>query len=73
MIISIIGLACIANLIVDMATHFDLPEKPFQCDQCMGFWISVGPLTYQYGFTGFCAAGIVAILANTIFKLNEKI
>jgi len=73
LIISIIGLACIANLIVDVAQHFDLPEKPFQCDMCVGFWFSVGPLTYQYGFTGFCAAGIVAILANIIFKLNEKI
>ena len=73
MIISIIGLACLANLIVDMAIHFDLPEKPFQCDMCMGFWISVGPLTILHGFKGFCAAGIVAILANIIFKINEKI
>mgnify|MGYP005989162457 CR=1 FL=1 len=73
MIISIIGLACLANLIVDLSIHFNLPEKPFQCDQCMGFWISVGPLTILHGWEGFCAAGIVAILSNLIFKINEKI
>jgi len=73
MIISIIGLACLANLLVDIASHFNLPEKPFQCDMCMGFWISVLPLSYLYGWEGFCASGIVAILSNIIFKLNEKI
>ena len=73
MIISIIGLACLTQLIVDIAIHFDLPEKPFQCDQCMGFWISVLPLSYLYGFEGFAASGIVAVLANIIFKINEKI
>jgi hypothetical protein len=73
MIISIIGLACLANLAVDVGQHFNLPEKPFRCDMCMGFWISVLPLTLLYGFKGFCSAGIVAVLANIIFKLNEKI
>ena len=71
--ITIIGLACLAYLITDMAVHFELPEKPFQCDMCVGFWISVGPLIYMYGFEGFCAAGLVAVLANIIFKINERL
>ena len=73
MIIEIIGIACIAHLAADIAAHFYLPEKPFKCDLCMGFWLGVGPFTFLYGFEGFCAAGITAVLANLIFKINERL
>ena len=65
------GFACIGHLLTDFITSFDLPElpdKPFRCDMCMTFWISIMPLMAIHGFTGILYAAISSVLANYIYK-----
>ena len=67
----VIGFACLANLITDFISHFDwptLPDKPWRCDMCMGYWISVIPFVVQFGLSGFLLAAITGITANLIYK-----
>jgi hypothetical protein len=67
----IIGFACLAHLVVDFITSLDLPElpdKPFRCDMCMAYWISIIPMMVAYGFEGILYSAISAVLANYIYK-----
>jgi hypothetical protein len=70
-LLQILGFACLAHLIVDMITHLDikwLPEKPFKCDMCMGYWISIIPFMIQFGLVGILYAAISGVTANLIYK-----
>tara|TARA_R110000822_G_scaffold65772_1_gene160911 strand:+ start:2830 stop:3057 length:228 start_codon:yes stop_codon:yes gene_type:complete len=70
-IIQILGFACLGHLITDFISSFDLPElpeKPFKCDMCLTFWLSIGPLMFLHGFTGILYASISAVVANYIYK-----
>ena len=70
-LLQIIGFACLAHLITDFISHFDLPElpdKPFRCDMCMAYWISVIPLMVQFGWSGILMAAMSSIVAKLIFK-----
>jgi len=70
-IIEIIGFAALGHLVTDFITHFDLPElpdKPFRCDMCMTFWISIVPMMVLHGFQGILWASISAVVANYIYK-----
>jgi hypothetical protein len=69
-LLQILGFACLAHLIVDMITHFDLslPEKPFKCEMCMGYWISIIPFMIQFGLVGILYAAISGVSANLIYK-----
>lgn len=69
----ILGFACLAHVVADFGIHLNLPQKPFQCDMCMGFWLSFIPLTIMYGFLGLVSSGIVAVLADVIYRLKEKL
>lgn len=76
MIFNLIGLACLVHILVDFISSFDLPElpnKPFRCELCMGFWLSILPLTIMYGATGLLAAPIVGVLADLIFRLKNRL
>jgi len=65
------------HLIVDFIDSLDttesLPQKPFKCEMCMGFWISLFPFVIQYGTTGFLMAPIVGILSDVIYRLKNRI
>ena len=70
-IIQIIGFACLAHIVTDFITHFNLPQlpdKPFRCDMCIAWWISIVPLMMQFGFMGILYAAITAVTANLIYK-----
>lgn len=67
----VIGFACLAHLITDFISHLDLPQlpdKPFRCDMCMAYWISVIPFVVQFGLSGFLMAAMSSIVAKIIFK-----
>ena len=69
-ILQIIGFACVGHLVTDFISHFDLkelPDKPFRCDMCMTYWISIIPLMVQFGFRGILFAAISSVIANFIF------
>ena len=76
MITQIIGLACFAHILVDFIQYWDktyLDIKPLNCELCMGTWISMVPLTLQFGFEGFCASAIVGVIADIIYRIKERI
>jgi len=71
LLLQIVGFACLGHLVTDFITNFDLPElpnKPFRCDMCMTYWISIIPLMVQFGLKGVLYAAISSIVANIIFK-----
>ena len=70
-IIQIIGFACIGHIVTDFISHWNLPklpDKPFRCDMCMTYWISIIPLIVQFGLIGILYAAISSVTANIIFK-----
>ena len=70
-ITQIIGFACLAHLAVDMIVYLDLkelPEKPFKCDMCFAYWISIFPFMFQFGLVGILYAAISGVVANIITK-----
>ena len=69
-LLQVIGFACLAHLITDFIEHmqWSLPDKPFKCDMCMGYWISVIPFVIQFGLSGFLLSAITAIISKLIFK-----
>lgn len=70
-IIEILGFAAIGHLTTDFISSFNLPElpdKPFRCDMCMAYWISIIPMMVAYGFEGILYSAISAVLANYIYK-----
>ena len=71
LLIQLIGFAALGHLVTDFITWLDLPEvkeKPFKCDQCMTYWISVIPFMLQFGLQGILLAAISGIMANLIYK-----
>jgi len=67
----LIGFASLAHLIVDFIVSLDkdwIPAKPFKCDKCFAFWISIGPMLIQFGIIGVLYSACIAILAQIIFK-----
>lgn len=75
-VIEILGLACFGHMVVDFLQSFDwdpINRKPFSCDMCMTFYISVGYLLAEYGLIGVPMAAISAILADLIFRLKERL
>jgi len=70
-ILQILGFACMANLLVDFISHWDLPwlpNKPFRCDMCMGAWLSLAPFCMQFGWAGLLYASITGVTANLLYK-----
>lgn len=74
-LLQILGYACLAHLVVDFISHLDLklPNKPFKCDMCMGYWISMVPLILSHGLYGFALAAIVGVVADLIFRIKNRI
>jgi len=73
-IAQIIGFASLAHLIVDFIVTLDkpwIPNKPFKCDKCFAFWLSIGPMVIQFGPMGVMYSSIIAILASIIFKYTQ--
>lgn len=66
-------MACLAHLAADFSIHFRLPAKPFQCDMCLGWWLSLFPFIVLHGWTGIPMAAITAVLADVIYRLKEKL
>jgi hypothetical protein len=77
LIIDIIGFAALAHLVVDFIQSFELPlinRKPFTCDMCMGFWLSLPHAWAQWGFVhGFLIAAITGVVADLIFRLKWRL
>ena len=77
MIFNLIAWACLAHLVVDLIVTIDtedvLPNKPFKCDMCVGFWVSVIPMVIYNGWIGFCYAAVIGVLTDLIYRLKNRI
>lgn len=76
MILELIGYAALGTLAADFFATLDLPEipnKPFKCDMCMGFWISIIPLTICYGLIGVLYAATSGVLADVLFRIKQRL
>lgn len=68
-IINILGAACLGHLGADFLSQFDiLPNKPFKCNMCLTFWLSIMPFIYIYGWTGLMMAALASITSELIYK-----
>jgi len=74
-ITQLIGWASIAHLVTDFIYYLDIkiPQKPFQCNLCMGWWISLFPLVYQYSADGFLYAAITGVLSELIWRIINRL
>lgn len=76
MIFSILGWACAAILVADFLQEMDvnnkLPQKPFKCVLCLGFWLSIFVNIYWFGAFGIVLSPISGIVAELLDRyLNE--
>ena len=71
-IIQMLGFAALTKLVIDfietLDTNLMIPERPFKCDLCMGFWVSLVPFMLQEGLAGILYAAMTGVLANYIYK-----
>ena len=71
-LIIIIGFACLGHMSADFFTQFErLPDKPFKCNMCSTFWISIGFLIFLYGWEGILIAAIASITSELIYKYTQ--
>ena len=69
-IINILGAAALGHLGADFLERFTwLPSKPFKCNMCLSFWLSIGPFVYIYGYEGLLMAALAGIVSELIYKL----
>lgn len=76
LLISILGFTSLAYLIVDLTDTIDkynsLPQKPFKCSLCMGFWLSVVPNFLMFGWQGILVSAITAVTTETLDRRLNK-
>lgn len=68
-LIKILGWACFGHLVVDLLQSLNiklLERKPFNCEMCMTFWLSVLILGIPY-------AALAGVLADLIFRLKQRL
>ena len=74
MILHILGFAALANLGADFFSQFDrLPNKPFKCNMCLGFWLSIVPFIGLYGGEAPLVSAITGVLSETLYRLINRI
>lgn len=68
-IINILGMAGLGHLVADFLNQIEkLPQKPFKCNMCMTFWLSVLPFIFLYGWTGILYSALASIVSEIYFK-----
>ena len=73
MILHILGFACLAHLFADVAQYFEWQMKPFQCNMCMGFWLSIIPFIPIYGLEAPLISAITGITSEIIYRIINRI
>lgn len=70
----ILGFASLAHLGADFLSQYDrLPDKPFKCNMCSGFWYSIGVYIGLYGWEGILLAAITGITSEAIYKILNRL
>ena len=67
-------MACFGHMFAELMTQFDwVPDKPFKCNMCATFWLSIIPFLITDGTSGFLIASCAAIASELIYKLLTRI
>lgn len=76
LIFNILGWASLAAIWVDFIDTLDteqkLPQKPFKCALCSGFWLSVLPMIYVHNLEGILYAAIAGVTSEIIDRYLNK-
>jgi hypothetical protein len=68
-IIHILGAASLGHMAADLLSQFErLPDKPFKCNMCMSFWLSIIPFIFIYGADAIFISAISSIISEFIYK-----
>lgn len=69
LIVNILGAAAVGYLGADFLANFEwLPDKPWKCNMCLTFWLTVVPFSFMYGYQGFMMAALAAIVSEWMYK-----
>lgn len=75
-IVNILGSAFLAVLLLDLIDTIDtkskLPQKPFKCALCLGYWSSILPMLLIYGYKGIYVSAIVSIVTELTDRFLHK-
>jgi len=74
-LIELLAFGSLAHLIVEFLQGTELnvfKHKPFSCNLCMGYWVSIIPFTYWYGFFGIALAATAGIVSDLIYKTLSR-
>lgn len=68
-VLQIIGFACLGHIMADFLNNFEkLPDRPFKCNMCLSFWISLVPFIFIYEGNGILYAATASIVSELIFR-----
>jgi len=73
MIFEILGLACLAHIMVDFFQYLEINFKPFNCNLCWGWWLSMFPMVIMYGGEGFLGAAITGVVSEVIYRVIQRL
>lgn len=74
MILLILGMASLGHLGADLLSTFDrLPNKPFKCNMCLTFWLTLLPAIIEYQWYGILIAAISGITSELIYRLINRL
>ena len=72
MILHILGFASLAHLLGDLFQHMEINTKPFNCNLCLGFWVSLVPMIILYQNEGFLLSAITGVISEGIYRILTK-
>lgn len=65
----IVGFACLGHMAADLLSGIEkLSDKPFKCNMCMTYWLSIIPMLIAFGPIAILYAAIAAITSELIYK-----
>ena len=68
-IINILGAAAFGFLAADFLTRFDwLPDKPWKCNMCLTFWLTLYPFILMYGWHGILVSSLAALISEIMYR-----
>jgi hypothetical protein len=69
LIINIIGGGALGYLCADFLSQFEwLSDKPFKCNMCLTFWITIIPFILLYGYQGLFVSSLAAITSEILYR-----
>ena len=74
-LLQILGLAALGHLAADAVQTLspELPQKPFQCNMCLTFWLGIAPMIYLHGYNGLFATALASVVSELMYRIINKL